>query len=71
LAQARAEGYATVVDELSPGENGLAAPIIIDGHIIGCLDLCGPSFRFTPELMRHWAPTLKSACARVENLLRG
>jgi DNA-binding IclR family transcriptional regulator len=70
VERARLDGFATVVEELAPGENGMAAPIRVSGEAVAMLNVSGPSFRFTPATMRAFGPALKAACAEVESLLR-
>ncbi|MCW5952552.1 MAG: IclR family transcriptional regulator [Propionibacteriaceae bacterium] len=69
LARARRDGYATVVEDLAPGESGIAAAITVQGHVVGLLNVSGPSTRLSLERMRAVAPMLKEACARVAGAL--
>lgn len=69
LAQARRDGYATVVEDLAPGENGIAAAITVQGHVVGLLNVSGPSTRLSLGGMRAVAPLLKQACDRVSEAL--
>lgn len=65
LARARRDGYATVLEDLAPGESGIAATILVQGHVVGLLNVSGPSTRLSRERMRQIAPLLTDACARV------
>ncbi len=69
LAQARRDGYATVVEDLAPGESGIAAAITVQGHVVGLLNVSGPSTRLPLEGLRAIGPLLKDACARVSGAL--
>jgi DNA-binding IclR family transcriptional regulator len=69
VEQARQAGFAVVVEELAPGENGLAAPILVAGQAVALLNVAGPSFRFSLATMQALAPALTAACATVERLL--
>lgn len=69
IAQARQDGYATVVEDLAPGESGIAAAITVKGHVVGLLNVSGPSTRLSLERMRAVAPLLEEACARVSRVL--
>lgn len=69
IAQARRDGYATVVEDLAPGESGIAAAITVQDHVVGLLNVSGPSTRLSLERMRAVAPLLKDACARVSGAL--
>jgi DNA-binding IclR family transcriptional regulator len=50
LEQARANGYATIVDELEMGLAAVAAPIRgADGAVLGALSVAGPTARLGPS----------------------
>ena len=50
LAQTRARGYATIVDELEMGLAAVAAPIRdSDGTVVGALSVAGPTARLGPS----------------------
>jgi DNA-binding IclR family transcriptional regulator len=50
LQQARARGYATIVDELEMGLAAVAAPIRdADGRVVGALSVAGPTARLGPS----------------------
>jgi len=69
IDRARADGYATVYEDLAPGESGIAAPIRAQGHVVALLNVSGPSVRLTPATMREIAPLLVAACTQVSALL--
>jgi DNA-binding IclR family transcriptional regulator len=69
IDRARADGYATVYEDLAPGESGIAAPIHAQGHVVALLNVSGPSVRLTPATMREIAPLLVAACTQVSALL--
>ncbi len=69
LARARQDGYATVVEDLAPGESGIAAPIAVQGSVVALLNVSGPSSRLPLARLRALAPTLQQACAQVAGVL--
>lgn len=71
IARARTDGYATVFEDLAPGESGIAAPIRVHGHVIALLNVSGPSVRLTRAGMMALAPALASACDQVAAGLSG
>jgi DNA-binding IclR family transcriptional regulator len=66
LADIRAQGYATAVEELEVGFSAIAAPVRNhDGQVMAALSLNAPSARFTSERLQEIAPLLLEAAARV------
>jgi IclR family transcriptional regulator, acetate operon repressor len=61
LADARRNGYATVVEEMDPGINAIAAPILTaaDGRsAVGTVSLAGPAVRLSPDVLHSFAGPL-------------
>jgi DNA-binding IclR family transcriptional regulator len=61
LADARRNGYATVVEEMDPGINAIAAPILTaaDGRsAVGTVSLAGPAVRLSPDVLHSFAGLL-------------
>jgi len=59
LAQVRARGYATSIDELEIGLTAMAAPVIgPTGDAIAALSISGPTARLTSERIVQLAPLL-------------
>lgn len=69
LTAAAHEGYATVVEELADGENGISVPILYRERPLAILSIGGPAFRLTAERMRELAPLLIAAGRRISALL--
>lgn len=60
LAEVRARGYATAVDELEDGLAAVAAPVFgSDGAVVAALSVSGPTGRLTSERMDAVLPDLK------------
>jgi IclR family transcriptional regulator, acetate operon repressor len=65
LAEVRARGYATTMEELEEGLNAVAAPIHrADGQVVAALSVSGPAFRMRPvDLPRIGRVTMEAATA--------
>lgn len=62
LAQVRARGFATTVEELEEGLNAVAAPIRDrDGVVIACVSVSGPSYRLGADRLREVGPLTVTA----------
>jgi IclR family KDG regulon transcriptional repressor len=60
LKTIREEGCASSQDEREVGSAAVAAPIFgIDGNVVACLSISGPTQRFTPEVINHLKMILK------------
>jgi len=60
LAEVRARGYATAVDELEDGLAAVAAPVFgSDSAVVAALSISGPSSRLTHERMHAVIPILQ------------
>lgn len=44
----RAAGWCWTDQELDPGVNGLAVPVLVDGDVLATVSLFGPAYRFSP-----------------------
>jgi DNA-binding IclR family transcriptional regulator len=48
LATARNDGWCWTDQELDPGVNGLAVPILLEDELVATVSLFGPAYRFSP-----------------------
>jgi DNA-binding IclR family transcriptional regulator len=70
LAQVRARGYATSVDELELGLAALAAPVFgPGGEALAALSISGPTARLTSERIAQLAPLLVEEATRLAERL--
>jgi DNA-binding IclR family transcriptional regulator len=68
LAQVRASGYATAVDELDVGLTAVAAPLRdAHGEVVASVSVSGPSFRFGPHRIDEVLPLLRAATAEISD----
>jgi DNA-binding IclR family transcriptional regulator len=59
LVRARADGFATAVDELEPGLAALAAPVHgPSGGVVAAISITGPTLRLTPRRIEELRPVL-------------
>nr|WP_263864095.1 IclR family transcriptional regulator [Paenibacillus lycopersici] len=71
LAEWRALGYATSVEEREQGAAAVAAPVFSrTGKLVAALSVSGPSNRLTPEKMREHAPAVMEAARRLGSMLK-
>nr|WP_047155468.1 IclR family transcriptional regulator [Aneurinibacillus tyrosinisolvens] len=60
LKAIQVEGCASSLDEREVGSAAVAAPLFgINGNVVACLSISGPTQRFTPEVIRHLKIILK------------
>jgi DNA-binding IclR family transcriptional regulator len=64
LEQVRAQGYAINRGETVPDVSAAASPILVDGRVVGCLAVAGPSFRIAGRL-EQVAAGLRHEAARI------
>jgi DNA-binding IclR family transcriptional regulator len=70
LADVRARGYATSIDELEVGLTALAAPVLGPaGEAVAALSISGPTARLTPERIAELAPLLVDEARRLARRL--
>lgn len=70
LAEVRARGYATAIDELEVGLTAMSAPIRnAHGDVIASLSLSGPTFRLGESRIRELLPMLTDAAVEVSHRL--
>jgi DNA-binding IclR family transcriptional regulator len=68
LAEAREHGYARTLEELEIGLHAMAAPIRDrDSEVIAAISASGPSYRFTEERMREFAPSLIKGAEEISH----
>lgn len=71
LAEVKALGYATSVEEREPGAAAVAAPILGRGRrLVAALAVSGPANRLTPDQMKEIAPALIEAARRMGKMVR-
>ena len=72
LAQVRADGYACVVQELEPGLQSVAVPIVDrGGRVIGAMNVSGHANRYSREAMLDvFLPPLRRAAEQIDQALR-
>jgi len=72
LAQVRADGYACVVQELEPGLQSAAVPIMDrTGRVIGAMNVSGHASRYSREAMLEaFLPPLRHAADQINQALR-
>ena len=70
LAEIRARGYATTMEELEEGLNAVAAPIRrADGQVIAALSVSGPAFRMRPVDLPRVARVTAEAATSISRRL--
>ncbi len=69
LAVARRQGYAVTLEEMEPGVNAIAAPIVPpesrDGRGVGTVSIAGPSARLAPDVLQQFAAPLCESAQRL------
>lgn len=72
LAQVQADGYACVVQELEPGLQSVAVPIVDrTGRVIGAMNVSGHASRYSHEAMLEaFLPPLRHAADQINQALR-
>jgi DNA-binding IclR family transcriptional regulator len=70
LAAARADGYATTVEEYEEGLNAIAAPVRAHhGEVIAAVSISGPAYRFTPARMAEVASVVVTGGDEISHRL--
>jgi len=65
LAMTRSRGFAMVCAELADNENGISTGIYQQERVVAVLNVSGPSFRFTKDVMLQLAPELTERAAAL------
>ncbi|MDH6133332.1 IclR family acetate operon transcriptional repressor [Kitasatospora sp. MAA4] len=66
LEQVRTQGFAFCVEELEPGLNAVAAPVLAqNGQVVAAISASGPSFRLTEDRIPQVAAAVRSAAEQV------
>jgi DNA-binding IclR family transcriptional regulator len=66
LAAVRDAGVAWTMEELQPGINAVAAPIVTGmGDVVGAVHLHGPAYRFPGRNAKRFEEAVKAAAARI------
>lgn len=70
LAIVRDLGYAVSAGERDPWAASVAAPVFgRRGEVLGSISVCGPIFRFTPDLVHGYGQLVKSSAAAISGIL--
>jgi IclR family KDG regulon transcriptional repressor len=68
LERIRKQGYAVSCGEATEGTTGIAAPIFyFEGQVVGSLNVSGPSFRFTPDIIERNSQLLRKFADKISN----
>jgi len=70
LQRARQQGYATSEEESVDGQAAIAAPILVDGAVVGVINLSIPIVRATKRALREWLPAVMATAKAVANAQR-
>lgn len=66
LEKARADGYATTVEEYEVGLNAVAVPVRDHtGGVVAAVSASGPAFRLVPDRIQELAVALKAGGSRI------
>lgn len=71
LLRARRQGYATSFEELNSDMGGLAVPLAVGDSTVpvAVVSVSGPRYRWGPDEVEAFAPTLVQVCARLSREL--
>lgn len=71
IGQTRSQGYACIVQELEPGLQSVAVPVINrSGKVIGAMNVSGHASRYTPEqMLAAFLPPLREAAEQINRAL--
>lgn len=70
LAEVRARGYATSVNEVVVGASALAVPLFDGGGaVIAAINIAGPADRWSPDKLEQLAPAVLNEAQRLMQLL--
>ncbi|MGW4485003.1 IclR family transcriptional regulator [Amycolatopsis sp. NPDC004368] len=66
LAETAREGVAVSLGERQPGAGSVAAPLFgPDGEVHGAISVCGPEYRFTPEVVGRYRRLVREAAVEI------
>ncbi|WP_019930208.1 IclR family transcriptional regulator [Nocardia sp. BMG111209] len=66
LAEATREGVAVSLGERQAGAGSVAAPLFgPGGEVHGSISICGPQYRFTPEVIEHYRALIRAAAEEI------
>ncbi len=66
LEQIRRQGWSQIEDEIEDGLAAMSVGIVVDGAMLGSVNISGPSARLTPAARAAALPRLRAACAAIE-----
>lgn len=67
LAQIAREGVAVSLGERQSRAGSVAAPLFgPDGEIHGAISICGPEYRFTPDLIERYRTLIRDAAKEIQ-----
>ena len=63
----RPRRYAVTLGERQSGAGSVAAPLFgPDGELHGAISICGPEYRFTPELIDRYRTLIREAADEIQ-----
>ncbi len=65
ISAVRAAGWSQIEDELAEGVASISVGIVVDDVLAGCVNLSGPTARFTPAARAAALPALKATAAAI------
>lgn len=67
LEQIARDGVAVTLGERQSGAGSVAAPLFgPDGELHGAISICGPEYRFTPELIDRYRTLIREAADEIQ-----
>lgn len=72
ITAARANGFASTVDQREVGACGLSAPVFdAQAELIGAVSVIGPTVRISALQLQEWVPTVVSAAETATRMVGG
>ena len=68
LAQIREQGWSEIEDELEDGLAAVSVPILVNGEVVGSINVSGPTARLDARARRAALPVLYAATAEIAAL---
>ncbi len=67
VAEAKARGWVATVDTFAEGVSAVAVPVGDSNGtgVVASLSVAGPSYRWTPEAMERFVPSVQAAAVRI------
>ncbi|GLY71138.1 IclR family transcriptional regulator [Amycolatopsis taiwanensis] len=68
LAETARDGVAVSLGERQPGAGSVAAPLFgPDGEVHGSISVCGPQYRFTPDVVARYRDLVRAAAEEIRH----